>query len=56
MSEVNEANQSVDPPDDGGNRPSPSHDGLPARDEPVGEFGDDEQSDAGGDSDVEPKH
>jgi len=52
---MSEVNQSVDPPDDGGNRPSPGNEGLPARDEPVGDFGDDEQSDAGGDSDVDPR-
>jgi hypothetical protein len=29
-------------------------DGLPQDDEPVGDFGGDEQSDPGGDSDVDP--
>jgi hypothetical protein len=48
-----EVNQSVDQPDDGGNRPAPGQDGLPEPDEPVGDFGDDQQSDAGGDSDVD---
>lgn len=50
---MSDINHPVDEPDDGGNRPSPRTDGLPERDEPVGEFGDDEQSDAGGDSDVQ---
>lgn len=50
---MSEVNQSVEEPDDGGDRPSPQADGLPARDEPVGDFGDEEQSDAGGDSDVD---
>jgi hypothetical protein len=49
----------TDTPDDGGRRPSPRRGGeipddeIAAPDEAVGDFGDGEHADRGGDSDVE---
>lgn len=46
----------VDEPDDGGEREAvapPDADEVPPKDAPVGDFGDDDQADRGGDSDPE---
>lgn len=57
---MSDTDDRVEPPDDGGLRPSPSprrgndEANERAAGKPVGDFGDEERADPGGDSDVEP--
>lgn len=58
---MSRADEPVEPPDDGGVRPSPSprpatgeENETAAAQRPVGDFGDEERADPGGDSDAEP--
>lgn len=57
MSDQTDPEPTPDEPIDGGNRPAvedgQDEDG-PATDRPVGDFGDEERADPGGDSDVDP--
>ena len=55
MSEPRAPDPTPEDPIDGGNRPDPGDAGRPGEaDQPVGDFGDEERADPGGDSDVDP--